>query len=130
MCLLDGVVSWNADEVECVSRSHLRPDHPLRSSGGLSIVVALEYGAQAMAVHGALLARMAGGSIRPGWLVALRDARFSAVQRLDLVTDPLWIRAARLGGREADLIYRFEVGTDTHPILVARATVMERREVA
>jgi predicted hotdog family 3-hydroxylacyl-ACP dehydratase len=128
MCLLDGVVDWNAEEVQCTSRSHLRPDHPLRSRGGLSVVHALEYGAQAMAVHGGLLARASGCGQRPGWLAAIRDAQFGALQWLDLVGTPLWVRATRIGGGEGDVVYRFEVEADTQRIVTARAMVMATRE--
>ncbi len=55
MCLLEQVLSWDADRITCTSRTHLEPDHPLRAHGRLGAACALEYAAQAMAVHGALL---------------------------------------------------------------------------
>ena len=130
MCLLDGVLSWDADEVECVSGTHRDPDHPLRCGGQLHVVHSLEYGAQAMAVHGGLVARESGGRARPGYLVAIRNARFGTLQRLDEMADLLRIRATRLGGGQGDLLYRFEVSGGAQSIVTARAVVMERREAS
>lgn len=130
MCLLDGVVSWDEQAIECVSRTHLDPDHPLRHNGELSVVHGLEYGAEAMAVHGGLLARAAGNRWSPGYLVAIRDARFGSLPRLDDLLAPLRVQARRLGGAEGDLLYRFEVVGEAKVIVTARATVMKRREAS
>ncbi len=127
MCLLDGVVSWSDHAVECVSRTHLDPAHPLRRGGALGVVHGIEYGAQAVAVHGGLLARAAGRRASPGYLVAIRDARFGPLQRLDTVLGPLRIAANRLGGGEGDILYRFEVARGAEVIVAGRATVMKRR---
>lgn len=59
MCLLDAVVSWDATRIRCRSASHRAPDHPLRAHGRLGIACGIEYAAQAMAVHGALVAASA-----------------------------------------------------------------------
>src|SRR5690348_1055411 len=74
MCLLDAVLAWDRTDLHAISAGHARPDHPLRGAQGLHAVHLAEYGAQAMAVHGALLAR-AGGveTARPGMLVSLRE---------------------------------------------------------
>ena len=47
---------WNAERISCVSRSHRAADNPLRAGGRLGIACGIEYAAQAMAVHGALIA--------------------------------------------------------------------------
>ena len=74
MCLLDAVRAWDADSIHATSEGHTRPDHPLRGSRGLHAVHLAEYGAQAMAVHGALRARARGiEAARPGMLVSLRE---------------------------------------------------------
>lgn len=130
MCLLDGVVSWDEQAVECVSGTHLDPDNPLRRNGKLSIVHSLEYGAQAMAVHGGLLARASGNRMSPGYLVAIRDARFGSLPWLDDIHTSLRVQARRLGGGEGDLLYQFEVAGNAKMIVTARATVMKRREAS
>ncbi|MEI7035390.1 phosphotransferase [Fulvimonas yonginensis] len=74
MCLLDAVLAWDEATIHATSEGHRRADHPLRGVGGLHAVHLAEYGAQAMAVHGALRARARGvEAARPGMLVSLRD---------------------------------------------------------
>ena len=60
MCLLDGVLAWDEKTIHAISDGHARADNPLRGEHGLHTVHLAEYGAQAMAVHGALLARADG----------------------------------------------------------------------
>jgi predicted hotdog family 3-hydroxylacyl-ACP dehydratase len=86
MCLLDAVLAWNERAIHATSASHARADNPLRGVHGLHAVHLAEYGAQAMAVHGALLARARGDqTVRPGRLVSLRDVQLHEeyVDRLD-----------------------------------------------
>ncbi|MEO7071599.1 MAG: phosphotransferase [Rhodanobacter sp.] len=90
MCLLDAVVAWDEQGLHAVSASHVRVDNPLRGAHGLHAVHLAEYGAQAMALHGALLAREHGlHAARPGMLVSLRDVLLAVeyvppVGRLDV----------------------------------------------
>ena len=76
MRLIDRVVSYDEQTIVCESDSHRAADHPLAEAGVLSIICGLEYGAQAMAIHGALLAawritrcrhasRLSGRCVRP-----------------------------------------------------------------
>ena len=75
MCLLDAVPDWDATRIRARSTSHAHAAHPLRRDGALHAVHLCEYGAQAAAVHGALVARAAGGTPRAGLLAALREVR-------------------------------------------------------
>src|SRR2546430_8967757 len=59
MCLLDEVLSWDAARIRCRSATHRSPDNPLRLHGRLGAACGIEYAAQAMAVHGALVAASA-----------------------------------------------------------------------
>jgi len=68
MCLLDTVVGWDDERIHLETDSHRRADKPLRSDGVLRAVHLCEYGAQAMAVHGGLLAQRAGTVAAPGLL--------------------------------------------------------------
>ena len=61
MCLLDALHSWTADGLHCSATGHAALDHPLRSAGGLLAPCAIEYAAQAMALHGALLGSLGDG---------------------------------------------------------------------
>ena len=55
MCLLDEVLNWDATQIRCRSATHRTTDNPLRAHGRLGAVCGIEYAAQAMAVHGALV---------------------------------------------------------------------------
>src|SRR5215469_12592464 len=89
MCLLDAVVAWDDVNIHAMSESHVHADHPLRGEHGLHAVHLAEYGAQAMAVHGALLARQHGeAEPRPGRLVSLRDVTLAA-EYVDAAAGPL-----------------------------------------
>ena len=109
MCLLDGVVSWDAQTIHAVTEGHARADNPLRSSGGLHALHLSEYGAQAMAVHGALLARAGGAeAARPGRLVSLREVQLF-VETVDHYDGHLDVHAQCLQANEASAQYLFRV---------------------
>ena len=69
MCLLDAVTAWDEQSITCLSDTHRDPANPLRRQGRLSVLHAIEYGAQAAAIHGALCARAAGQTASPSWSV-------------------------------------------------------------
>jgi predicted hotdog family 3-hydroxylacyl-ACP dehydratase len=123
MCLLDAVLAWDADTLEAASEGHLRPDHPLRGARGLHAVHLAEYGAQAMAVHGALLARARGvETARPGMLVSLREVRLSVEHvpshgRLD-------VHAQCLYADDAGAQYAFRVEHAGRVLASGRAAVI------
>jgi predicted hotdog family 3-hydroxylacyl-ACP dehydratase len=95
MSLLDTIASWNETMIVATSCTHRRMDHPLRHNGRLRAVHLCEYGAQAAAVHGGLIARAAGSRAAPGYLVSLRGVSF-ACQRIDDLEGELQIRAELL----------------------------------
>ena len=72
MCLLDAVLAWDSGQIHCRASSHRQPDNPLRAAARLGAACGIEYAAQAMAVHGALLAP-AGAPPRPGYLASVRS---------------------------------------------------------
>ena len=125
MCLLDEVVEWDDRSIACVSNTHRDPANPLRREGRLSAVHAFEYGAQAAAIHGGLLARAAGAIAPPGYLAALRDGRLH-VTRLDYVQLPLRISATRLFGEGANTVYEFILSVATVLIAEGRVTIVQR----
>lgn len=123
MCLWDEVVSWNAGSIALRAHNHRHAEHPLRSEGRLSAVHLCEYGAQAMAVHGGLLAQASGQPAKPGLLVALRAVELN-IERIDDLADPLECHAELLIEHETGWQYAFRI---THAeILLAqgRAAVM------
>ncbi|HEY2101626.1 MAG TPA: hypothetical protein VGH08_00085 [Chthoniobacterales bacterium] len=125
MCLLDTVIDWDDDSIVCGSETHRDPYNPLRRDGRLSALHALEYGAQAAAVHGGLRARSAGAAAPPCYLAALRDAHLH-VARLDDVAAPLKVRARRLFGDSGNTVYECSVSAANVPLAEGRVTIMMR----
>lgn len=123
MCLLDEVVSWDAGWLHCRTGSHQLADNPLRDAGGLRAVHLCEYGAQAMAVHGGLLAREHGGRARPGLLVSLRgvDVHADTIDQLDGLLD---VEAEQLMASDTSWQYRFKVRHGDRILAEGRAAVM------
>lgn len=92
MCLLDRVIAWDATSIHARSASHRAATHPLRRDGRLHAIHLCEYGAQAMALHGGLLARSRHEVARPGLLVALRAVEL-AVDHIDDLAGDLDVHA-------------------------------------
>jgi predicted hotdog family 3-hydroxylacyl-ACP dehydratase len=123
MCLLDEVIAWDANAIHAQSRSHVRPDNPLRSDGRLRAVHLCEYGAQAMAVHGGLLAREAGGVAAPGLLVSLRAVELF-VECVDDLPGALDVHAEKLVGSDASWQYAFRIEHGGIALARGRAAVL------
>src|SRR5436305_6706442 len=87
MCLLDSVLGWDDESIVCTTNTHRDEANPLRRDGRLSALHALEYGAQAAAIHGGLRARAAGTTAPPCYLAAMRDAHLHVARLDDLAGD-------------------------------------------
>lgn len=122
MCLLERVLDWDEQLIACEAISHTAPDHPLRHADRLGAAIGVEYAAQAMAVHGALLA---ASDTKPtqGYLTSVRGLTLH-VGRLDDIAGPLLIRAERQSGDERLILYAFSVHGDQRCLLEGRATVV------
>jgi predicted hotdog family 3-hydroxylacyl-ACP dehydratase len=120
MCLLDEVIEWDARHIRCRSSTHRAPDHPLRSHGRLGIVCGVEYAAQVMAVHGALV-----GAARSeaGFLASLREVQLH-VLRLDDMESDLISAAELVAGDHGSALYEFVVTSGARRLLHGRATVV------
>lgn len=123
MCLLDEVVEWDATRLHARSATHQHADNPLRADGMLHAVNLCEYAAQAMAVHGVLRAREAGGPARPGFLVALRDVALH-VERIDDLPGRLQVHVECLIALPDSLQYGFRVEHRGTLLAAGRAAVM------
>ena len=108
MCLLARVDAWDAKHIRCAAAGHTDPEHPLRSASGLLASAAIEYAAQAAAVHGALNAREAGGTAAPGFLASARGVRLHRL-RLDDLAGELVIDTEHVAGDARQLLYAFTV---------------------
>ncbi len=123
MCLLQRLESHSAMQIRCSTASHRDTNNPLRMDGLLPAVCAVEYAAQAMALHGALAAP-AGIAPAPGFLASVRGVRLR-VARLDDVAGDISVSAELLAGDTRQALYRFALHNAHGALLVeGRATVI------
>lgn len=123
MCLLDCVERWDSEKIRCRAISHRNADNPLRSRGELSAACGIEYAAQAMAVHGALLAPAESTAPRVGYLVSVRGAQLH-VPRLDNVVADLRVEASCITHNGNNILYQFNISAAGQLLLDGRATVI------
>ncbi|HZP65258.1 MAG TPA: phosphotransferase [Rudaea sp.] len=126
MCLLDAVVAWDDARLHACTDSHRDPANPLRSGGRLRAVHLCEYGAQAMAVHGGLLAQREGASAAPGLLVSLRAVTLT-VAHIDDLAGTLDIHVEKLLAGETGWQYAFRAVHAGCVLAEGRAAVMPAR---
>ncbi len=122
MNLLDAIVAWDAATVHARATSHCARGNPLRRGAELPIACGIEYAAQAVAAHGALVA----GGMQPaaaGFLAGVRSVQFHA-PRLDDIEAPLEIRAEQLGGGASGVLYSFSVNAAGTLLLEGRLTIV------
>lgn len=108
MVLWQRVLECTPDAIALQAFDHGDAAHPLRRAGRLHALHLCEYGAQAMAVHGGLLASRGGGAARPGLLVALRGVQLHCT-RIDTLDGPLEGRAEVLVQGDTGWQYAFTV---------------------
>lgn len=123
MCLLKSVRAWNEEKIECAADSHRAADNPLRAHGQLGIACGIEYAAQAMAVHGALLAPADSTRPKVGYLVSVRGVSMT-VTRLDDLDAELLISAVCIMASESNMLYQFTVCASDKVLLEGRAAVV------
>ena len=141
MCLLDEVLSWDAQHIRCRSISHRQLDNPLRAYGRLGAACGIEYAAQAMAVHGALigssapLASTLSASVRRsagpalGYLASVRNVALHVLRLDDLEAD-LVAAAQRITGDDHTVLYEFSVLSAGQTLLSGRASIVFTQEPA
>ncbi len=128
MCLLARLAQWDAQHIVCIATNHRDTDHPLRTRSGLLSPCAIEYAAQAMALHGALIGQEAGTAATPGYLASARGVQLHVLRLDDLpvtdTPDELRIEATRLSGDARQILYAFQVNHAGRPLAQGRAAVV------
>ena len=140
MCLLTRLEAWDAQRIVCVATNHRDAGHPLRTRSGLLAPCAIEYAAQAMALHGALIGQANGTPAAPGYLASARGVRLHVLRLDDLplgepdgaeapaaagrARDELRIEATRQAGDARQILYAFTVSHAGRPIADGRAAVV------
>ena len=124
MSLLDTVLDWDDTHIHMQAVSHADANNPLRSDGRLRAVHLCEYGAQAMAVHGGLIAQRGGKVAAPGLLVSLRAVQLH-VERIDNLPGALDVHAFKLLDSGTSWQYEFRVGHQSRLLVEGRAAVVQ-----
>ena len=109
MCLLDRVLEWDQESLTAETLTHRAPDHPLGSKEGLDAIHALEYGAQAVAIHAALETVDGAGTRAEAGLLAAAPRLRLEVERLDGFEVPLRVTVRRIFAQSSSFIYEFQV---------------------
>ena len=123
MCLIDKVERWDEKNIFCISSTHKEASNPLRASDTLPTSALIEYGAQAMAIHGGLMAKISGEFIQQGYLAALRDVSLIDID-VSTIDSPLCIEANQLMASQGNMIYTFCVKANGSILVSGRATVV------
>jgi len=123
MCLLRSIKSWDDTHITCLSNSHRDTNNPLRNELGLPMVALLEYGAQAMAVHGGLLAEKDYATMQQGFLAALRNIKLASGWLSD-IEDELEISVERNFADAGNMIYTMSISAAGIELASGRATVV------
>jgi predicted hotdog family 3-hydroxylacyl-ACP dehydratase len=128
MCLLDEVLHYDERNIACRATSHRARANPLRADGRLPALAGIEYAAQALAAHCALVepepARASDGVLAGVRAVALH------VDRLDGLEHALEVRAERLIVEGSRLLYRFAIEAGGRELLSGRVAVVLRPKEA
>lgn len=122
MCLLDAVLQWSGEAIVCSASIDATDAHPLRRDGVLSMAHAIEYAAQAMAVHGALCAAD-GARAAAGYLASVRGVQLHQIELL-AQDAPLRVSAERISAVGANVMYSFRVESPRGCLAEGRAAVV------
>ena len=123
MCLLQTLDAWDKQHIVCRADNHRDPNNPLRTRSGLLAPNAIEYAAQAMALHGALIGLEAGVPASPGYLASTRGVQLHRL-RLDDLAGELHITATRQAGDARQILYAFTVHHADRLLAEGRAAVV------
>ncbi|HEU0188683.1 MAG TPA: hydroxymyristoyl-ACP dehydratase [Gallionella sp.] len=122
MCLLAGVIRWDASHITCIAQSHRDINNPLARDSKVGALCGIEFAAQAMAVHGGLTG-VVGQRPRAGLLVSVRDV-VAKVEYLSDHNEDLLIDAEQLLSEQSSVCYNFTLHAGEVELLRGRATVV------
>ena len=119
MLLLDSVARWDDTHIVC-SAPPPGADHPLARAGCVAAIAAVEYGAQAAAIHGFLIEQPSAH--RPGLLAKLTDVQLH-VPHIPCDLGPLRVDAQLLSRVAEGCLYEFDVQSVNGSIAQGRLMV-------
>ncbi|MGI9451915.1 MAG: hypothetical protein ACR2QH_14935 [Geminicoccaceae bacterium] len=121
MLMIDGVTAYDDQSIRCESVRHRSADNPLRREGRLSAHHAIEFAAQAAAVHGGLIDENTKAPLRV--LAAVRQASFSRLW-LDDLPERLEINADLVMVDRQAAVYQASLSHQGKTIASMRLTLM------
>jgi predicted hotdog family 3-hydroxylacyl-ACP dehydratase len=120
MSLLSGVLSFDDTSILCVSDQHLNDANPLKEQGVLGSWLMVEYGAQAAAVHRALLAEGGEGLAKTAYLAQLKSV---SIKERHITNEILDIKAICLSNTDMAAAYQIEIYGGDKLLLGGRVTL-------
>ena len=135
MCMLDELLSWDRDQISCISRSHRRRNNPLLEGGRLHCACLLEFCAQAAALHGALLqngeqngelkneAQQGDGTARLAYVGAVKNLELPC-DYVDMAAASLVIEARCVVNNDSGSIYLIEARAQQQLLLRGRVVLV------
>ena len=125
MCLIERVVSWDEKRICCSTDSHLSAANPLRQNGSLPGLCAVEYAAQALALHGVLnrSQRTSPDRYSEAYIVSSRRLAFQAGNLSD-AAESLTITAELKVWHQASAVYAVSVNAGDNSWLKGDLVVM------
>jgi predicted hotdog family 3-hydroxylacyl-ACP dehydratase len=131
MCLLERVDSWSEENINASANIQIA-GNPLAIDGMLDSTAAIEYAAQAMAVHGALLSEVAAAQGKPqrkplmGFLASVRSIACHQPWLVDQhdSNSVMSISATRTAGTESPVSYDFSMRAGDVVYVTGKATVV------
>lgn len=124
MSLLDQVYSWDQHSIACLSTSHRKDANPFIESAGdtMNSAILVEYGAQAAAVHAALVQEgMAGQGT--AYIGAIKNLTFND-KVVSRNIETLHINAQCELNTSEGAIYTIECGSQEKIIVTARIVLV------
>ncbi|MFK5984968.1 MAG: hypothetical protein QM479_06040 [Pseudomonadota bacterium] len=133
MCLIDKVIFWDKDTLVAQTMSHIKADNPLRQGDKISTIIGIEYAAQTMAIHSALLQKQLQKNDniqqqinRGGYLATTRNIQVLAehiYHSKASSSQPLEISVMLLMKDTQGYTYNFEISSDNAKLLCGRLTI-------
>lgn len=118
MCLLEKIINWNETTLKAQTYTHLKLDNPLRTNDKLKSIHGIEYAAQAMAVHGALLDK----KCQNGYIGSIRNVVVNEAY-LPTRKSPLDIHVQALMRSKQGFIYNFSLQCTNQLIISGKITI-------
>ncbi len=131
MCLIDHLLSWDNTQLIAQTESHLKQDNPLRQGNTINSIIGIEYAAQTMALHTALLfqkqeTQEQEAQKNSGYLATIRNIQINA-EKLNIslsdIAQPLIISVYLLMSDTQGYCYKFNISTNDVTLLSGQLTI-------